>query len=185
LACLAGIHTVKERYELESLHGWLIPANDPDPSPDICSGPFTPQRPLRIHLGKFEVFASAFPYTVLAVNHQKAIILNRDKQGRIAVSMEIRDKDGKVVVLFENGFFAVNENNFLKRGTERRDRNSLVVYDQWNREVLNVRYRNATYLDISALLQYPGAKPVSIPKNVAADVCVGDFGGTAINVDSH
>ena len=44
------------------------------------------------------MFASAFPYTVLAVNGQKAIILNRDEQGRIAVSMEIRDKDGKVVV---------------------------------------------------------------------------------------
>ena len=98
LTCFAGVHSVQERYELKSLRGWLLPADDPDPSPDICSSPFTAKLPLRIHLGKFEMFASAFPYTVLAVNGQKAIILNRDEQGRIAVSMEIRDKDGKVVV---------------------------------------------------------------------------------------
>jgi len=185
LACLFGVHAVQERYELESLQGWLIPANDPDPSPDICSGPFTPKRALRIHLGKFELFAGVFPYTVLAVNQQKAIVLNRDEHGRIAISMEIRDKDGKVVVLFENGHFAVNENNFLKKGNERPDRNTLVVHDQWNHEVLNAHYRNASYLDISALLQYPGAKPVTIPKNVPADVCLGDVGSTALNIEAH
>jgi hypothetical protein len=136
-------------------------------------------------LGKFEVFTSVFPYTVLAVNGQKAIILNRDEQGRIAVSMEIRDKDGKVVVLFEDGHFAVNENNFLKKGNERPDRSTLVVHDQWNREVLSAHYRNPRYLDISALLQYPGAKPVSIPKSVPADICLGNVGSIALNVESH
>jgi hypothetical protein len=107
LACLSGVHAVQERYELESLQGWLIPADDPDPSPDICSGPFTPKLPLRIHMGKFEAFGSNFPYTVLAVNGQKAIVLNRDERRRIAVSVEVRDKDGKVVALFENGHFVV------------------------------------------------------------------------------
>ena len=136
-------------------------------------------------MGKFEVFASVFPYTVLAVNGQKAIILNRDEQGRIAVSMEVRDKDDKVVALFENGHFVVNENNFLKKGNERPDRSTLIVHDQWNHEVLNARYRNSSYLDISALLQYPGAKPVSIPKNVPADVCLGDVGSIAININAH
>jgi hypothetical protein len=185
LACLFWVHMVQEQHELESLQGWLLPANDPDPQPDICSGPFTPHQVLKIHLGKFEVFASVFPYTVLAVNKQKAIIINRDENGRIAVSMEIRDKDSKIVVLFENGHFTVNENNFLKRGTERPDRSTLIVHDQWNNEVLNARYRNKNYLDISALLQYPGAKPVSIPRNVNADVCLGDVGSIAINVESH
>jgi hypothetical protein len=183
MACLSGVHAVQEHYELESLRGWLIPADDPDPSPDVCSGPFTPKRPLRIHKGKFEVFAGVFPYTVLAVYRQEAIILNRDERGRIAVSMEVRDKDGKVVALFENGRCVVNENNFLKKGNERPDRSTLIVHDQWNHEVLNVRYRNSGYMDVSALLQYPGTK--SILKNVPADVCLGDVGSTAINIDAN
>jgi len=58
-------------------------------------------------MGKFEAFGSNFPYTVLAVNGQKAIVLNRDERRRIAVSVEVRDKDGKVVALFENGHFVV------------------------------------------------------------------------------
>lgn len=96
-ACVMGVNAVQERYELESLQGWLIPANQV--SQDFCSGPFTPKNALTVHLGKFEVYASAFPYTVLRISGQRAITLNRDEQGRIAVSVEVLDKDNKVALM--------------------------------------------------------------------------------------
>lgn len=185
VGCVGAFQLFEERSELESLHGYLVPANDKVRSYCSTATAFPLSRVLTIHIGKVEVFATIFPYTVLAVNNQKAIVLNRDKQGRIAISMEIRDKDGKVVVLFENGRFDVNENNFLKTGAERPDRSTLIVRDQWNNEVLNARYRNENYLEISALMRYPGAKPVSIPKNFPADICLGDAGSIALNINTN
>lgn len=179
--------------ELGLDHGWLSPASDPDP-PNSCSFEISagagtgrtiklmPENALKVFLGKFMVSYSMFPHNIFTVNGKNPLILNRDQSGRIALTMDILDRDEKVVVRFTDGHFTVNQNARLDM--QRPDRSTLVVTDNYGNEVLNIRYLNKTAVVISALLQYSHAKPVHIQKTKFADVCLGDVGSTGINFDS-
>jgi hypothetical protein len=177
--------------ELSLDHGWLIPAGDPDP-PNSCTFEiganaqtikFTRSNALKVFLGKFVVSYSIFPHKIFTVNGKNPLILNRDEQQRLALMMDIFDKDEKLVVrFFEDGHFEVNPN--ARMNTNRPDRSTLIVRDNYGNEVLNVRYLNKNSVVIGALLQYSQAKPVRIEKTLFADVCLGDVGGTGIDFAS-
>ncbi len=169
--------------ELSLNHGWLVPADDPDPTANPCAGPFTPKNVLKIHLGKIMAYGSGFPYPILAVDGKKELFVDRDEKGRVAISLDIRSPDERIIATIEKGKFAVNQNNFLDM--EHPDRSTLIVRDQYKKQVLNVRYKNRTNLELSALLQYPGGKTVMISKDVPPDICIGDFGNPAINITTH
>lgn len=169
--------------ELNLNHGWLVPADDPDPIANPCAGPFTPQNVLKIHIGKIMAYGSFFPYPILAVDGRKELFVDRDEKGRVAISLDIRSPDERIIATLEKGKFTVNQNNFLDM--EHPDRSTLIVRDQYKKQVLNVRYRNKTNLELAAMLQYPGGKTVIISKDVTPTMCIGDFGGTAINVVTH
>lgn len=168
--------------ELSLNHGWLMPADDHDPI-DPCAGPFTPPDALRIHLGNIMAYGTNFPYPILAVDGKKELFVNRDEKGRVAISLDVRSADERIIATILNGHFTVNVNNSLDM--QRPDKSTLIVRDQYKREVLNARYENRTHLELSALLQYPNGKTVRIPKDVSPTICIGDFGGTAINVATH
>lgn len=179
--------------ELSLDHGWLMPANDLDPpnncSFEISAGAGTgrtiklmPDNALKVFLGKVMVSYSSFPHNIFTVNKKNPLVLNRDQSGRIALTMDILDRDGKVVVRFTDGFFTVNQNARLEM--KRPNRNTLIVNDNYGNEVLNIRYVNKKAVVVSALLQYSHAKPVQIQKTQFADVCLGDVGYTGINFDS-
>ena len=86
-----------------------------------------------------------------------------------------------MVATFEKGAFTVSQSNKLDWS---RTWNTLVVRDSFKNESLNVRYLNHDALELSRLLQYPGAKPIRIPQTRYADLCVGDVGQTAIDVEA-
>jgi hypothetical protein len=96
--------------------------------------------------------------------------------------MDILDKDGKVVVRFDDGHFMVNQNTRLDM--KRPDRSTLIVHDNYGNEVLNIRYLNKQSVAISALLQYSQARPVRIEKPKVADLCEADVGSTGRNFNS-
>ncbi len=181
-----------EHKELEKLEGRLLPARDPDP-PNSCSFEMKdsaghkvqlmPKEALKVFLGKFMVTYSTFPHNIFTVNGKNPLILDRDASGQIALTMDILDRDEKVVVRFENGHFWVNPNTraHMDRGD---DKSSLVVVDNYGNQVLDMRYLNKHAVVISALLQYSHAKPVRIEKTKFADVCLGDVGSTGINFNS-
>jgi hypothetical protein len=169
--------------ELSLNHGWLVAADDPDPVYNPCAGPFTPKDVLKIHLGRIMVYGSGFPYPILAVDGKKELFVDRDAKGRVAISLDIKSPDERIIATIEKGKFTVNQNNFLDM--QHPDRSTLIVRDQYKKQVLNVRYKNKTNLELSAVLQYPSGKTVTISKDVVPTMCIGDFGSPAINVTTH
>jgi hypothetical protein len=101
------------------------------------------------------------------------MIIDRDETGRIALTADILDKEGQVIVTFERGHFTVVQTNVLDM--KRSDRSTLIVRDHYKNEVLNVRYLNKRSLRFSGLLQYPEFGFIPIPKTVAVNgICVGN-----------
>lgn len=145
-----GTYSVQLYKELSSLHGWLSPANDPTPL-EPC-GP-VPQGSMVLYLGGIASVAKTFPHTVLEINGRSRLILNRDKSGNMAVSVDIfSPEDGRLIATIENNVFTVNQNNYLRM--ERSDKSSLVVYDQYKKEALNTRYLNPSAFKLTAQLFY-------------------------------
>jgi len=170
-----GIHK-REETILNEYQGFLLPADEPDP-PSFCTGNDTVlgrinKDVLKIFIGRNEAFSNDFPYVVLRVRNKDRIIMNRDDTGKIALTVDILDKQGKVIVTFENGHFTVLQANILDM--RRPDRSTLIVRDQFKNEVLNVHYLNRRSILFSAFLTYPEYGSVWIPKSSAVDgICAG------------
>ena len=128
---------------------------------------------LKIFMGRNEVFGSRFPYVALRVRKQDRMIIDRDQAGRIALTLDILDAQGKVIVAFEKGHFTVVQSNILDM--RRPDRSTLIVRDQYKNVVLDVKYLNKKSLEISGLLRYPGVGVIPIPKTSAVNgICAGE-----------
>ena len=178
VVCLFWTSSTQTEYQLEQWQGWLVPANDPDP-PSFCSAP---KDALRIFIGRNEAFSTGFPFVVLRVHGTDRIAIDRDATGRIALSVDILDSEGKVLVTFEKGHFTVAQRRILD--IKRPDRSTLVVRDENKNEVLNVRYLNKRSIQFSGLLRYPQIAPIAIPKaSAVSGVCVGGFGAAAYAID--
>ena len=140
---------------LSKLDGRLYPSNEPLPVKGCGK---IEDDTLAIFIGKFEALTREFPHTVLKVKGNNALVLNRSEDGSIALSLDIRDADNKIITQFTDGEFTVNQNNILKM--RRKDRSSLQVIDQYGVEVLNVRYFNSQAIWIDAILRYPKVNPI-------------------------
>ena len=173
---LWGMHK-REETILNEYQGFLLPADEPDP-PSFCTGNDTVlgrinRDALKIFIGRNEAFSNHFPYVVLRVRNKDRIVMNRDDTGRIALTVDILDKEGRVIVTFEKGHFTVLQANILDM--RRPDRSTLIVRDQLENEVLNVHYLNRRSIQFSAFLTYPEYGSVWIPKSSAIDgMCAGE-----------
>jgi len=187
---LIALFVNKKREEriLSQYEGFLLPDDEPDP-PSFCTGdntstaPFARVNPnaLKIFMGRNEAFGSHFPYVVLRVRKQDRMVIDRDQTGRIALSVDILDAQGKIIVSFEKGHFTVVQSNILDM--RRPDRSTLIVRDQYKNEVLDVRYLNKRSLRISGLLRYPGAGIIPISKTSEVNgICAGE-GDVAFDIE--
>jgi hypothetical protein len=170
---LSAAFTNQKREEklLKEYAGFLLPGDEPDP-PSFCSTSVDPDA-LKMFVGRNEVFSNKFPFVVLRVSKHDRIVIERDDSGRIALNMDILDESGKVIVSFEHGKFTVVQGNILDM---KRTKSSLVVRDQYKKEVLNVRYLNRKSLQFSGSLHYPGIGLVVLPSSDVDGMCVGDTG---------
>lgn len=174
------VNNKREEKILRQYEGFLLPGDGPDP-PSFCTGdnanapPFARVNPdaLKIFMGRNEAFGSRFPYVAMRVRKQDRMIVDRDQAGRVALTLDILDAQGKVIVAFEKGHFTVVQSNILDM--RRPDRSTLIVRDQYKNTVLDVRYLNKKSLEISGLLRYPGVGIIQIPKTSAVyGICVGE-----------
>lgn len=154
-------------YELISLHGFLYPADDPNPVG--C-----PRRAIRpgsvvFYLGQLASVTTTFPHTVLRIRGKDRIVVDRNSEGSIAVSLEVFGEDGKIVAEIRRNEFTVNPNNYFR--IERKDASSLSVINQHNKEVLTARYLNPTAFKIDADLFYPEIGPLRIG-GIVSSFCV-------------
>lgn len=120
-------------------------------------------------------------YVIVRIDGTDRVVIDRDSGGRIALSMDILDDQGKVIVTLERGHFTVVQANILD--VKRPNAGTIIVRDQYKNEVLNATYLNPSSLEVSGLFRYPGSAPVRIPKTVSVDgVCVGNTGSVAIAI---
>src|ERR1700730_8816309 len=103
---------------LKQYEGFLLPGDNPDP-PSFCTGDnnsrFGGESPdaLKVFMGRNEAFSSRFPYVVLRVRGRDRMVIDRDEAGRIALSIDILDAQGKTIITFEKGHFTVVQANIL------------------------------------------------------------------------
>jgi len=82
------------------------------------------------------------------------LIVDRDKQGRIAVTTDVIDENDDAVVEIVKNHFTVTNDAFK---VSRPDLSTLsVVIKHHKQEVLNIRYSNPRMLRINGIFRYSG-----------------------------
>jgi hypothetical protein len=175
------VNNKRDEKFLREYEGFLLPANDAD-IPSFCSEDQGPEfmriskNALKVFIGRNEAFASRFPYVVLRVRKKDRMIVDRDLTGKLALSVDILDTEGKVIVTFEKGHFTVVQANILDM--KRPDKSTLIGRDHYKNEVLNVRFLNKRSVQFSGLLRYPEFRAIVIPKSSEiSGMCAGENAG--------
>jgi hypothetical protein len=85
------------------------------------------------------------------------VLLSLNKRGNaIAVSTEIYSPDTRAIAVLEDNHWKTNPNNFMSKYNP--DFSSLIVDDQYNKRVLDIRYMNDCVLRIYLILRYDGTE---------------------------
>ncbi|MFZ5876076.1 MAG: hypothetical protein ACOYXU_06655 [Nitrospirota bacterium] len=145
MGSLYTTYRLDESVELDQPFGRLYPANDP--LPDQCSGAID-EGSLAMFLGNIVSITHTFPHTVLEVDKESIITLDRASDGSLLVSFVLRGPDNRVIVQFENGEFLVGKDVLKKH---RSDRHSLEVTDAYG-NTLKMKYFHPRAMWIDAML---------------------------------
>jgi hypothetical protein len=174
--CVCSVHRLQVARQLEQFEGWLYPASDPQPQ---CSTMFPlPDDAIALYLGNSRLVAgkSVLMWAALVPQDRRIatpILVVERSRGRVALDLDVRGKDGRIVARIERNHFVVNHNNILTQ--QRPDRSTLVVIDQEGTEVLNVRYLNTQAIHLLGTFYVVGqVDPVVIKETVQ------DMGGGRI-----
>lgn len=103
---------------------------------------------------------SAFPRTVIRAAGKPNFILERDKDGKLYVSIDIFDSDypnPKIIAVIKRNEFKINNLNYFDMNLSP-DKSRLKVVDQHNVTVLNIHYINKHAISIEGVLHFPGVE---------------------------
>jgi hypothetical protein len=104
---LAWDYSLWQEHELSLNAGVLTPDDLPDPAnpcdAKIGNVSLKPDTALQIQRGREMVFYSTFPHEVFRVNGQHPLLLDRDKDGRIAITFDVYDRADHIVAEFNEG----------------------------------------------------------------------------------
>lgn len=162
----------QEEYELSLLEGKLYPANEAIPEND-CEGLINKDS-LMMFMGPFIAVSNKFPTTIVEINDYPFLSMDKHEDGSLAISMEIRSDDGRIIVQVVRGMFTINPNNYIRKA--RKDRSSLEVTDQYGQRVLNARFFNPRAIWIDASLPELGWEG-KFPDSPANQSCLGSQNG--------
>jgi hypothetical protein len=148
--------------------GPLTPANDP--FPQISDELFSPTNfpPSSIFIfagGGMYVTDKNLPFTLIragGISTGKDLITLQWIKSGAAISGEFFGKNGDIVAVIETNNFVVNKLNYLTKETP--DRHTLIVRDQQNVEVLNLRYLNPRAFSLTGTIRLPNLEDVTITK---------------------
>jgi hypothetical protein len=157
-ACLYWIHAVSPSPPPETqTTGVLVPANEPDPPfPPNCR---KPPDSWAVFCGSSVAFSTNPELTVIQTAGHQLLVASRTAEG-LSISARIYSPDGRIIAEIDNNEFTINQNNYFKR--DRPDKSTLVVYDQYNTPVLNVRYLNPTTVKVMGTFRYGNRPPIVI-----------------------
>ena len=168
-------------HQLKSYQGRLVPASDPTPVNNCGS---IPNDSVMLVFGNNATVTKRFPHTVLSISDVPAIVIDRDSDGALAVVMEVRSRDSRIVVRMEKDRFIVNQNNALE--IKRPDRSTLSVTDQEGINVLKARYANTKTIVIDGLVSIPGYGTVPLQlKNFSSNCFYNGIGAADITIKTR
>lgn len=139
--CVASIFVVRlvqVGIELKKEEGKLYPADDPIPK-NGCSG-IAKDTSSFLFMGSETAIINKFPKTLIRKLGNDILVLDKNKDGSLAISLDVRSKNGDIIVQMIRGEFTINQTNRFKM--ERGDRSSLKVNDQKGNIALDVKYFN-------------------------------------------
>jgi hypothetical protein len=154
--------------------------------PGTAATPANPCEPIpadamTILLGRSASYTSQFPHTVLRIRGQDVLTMDR-QGGRIAISARVFSRDGRIVADIAQNEFHINPNNYFRK--ERPRPQTLRVFDQENRKVLDVDFLNPRAIRFSGIFDHPrGAVVISDTAGLFRNsLCFGN-NQTDVNVD--
>jgi hypothetical protein len=147
------VHSAERTLELSRLQGRLYPANEPTPE-NPCRDSMK-HDDLVVLLGADAVVADKFPVSILTVEGQDRLALDRAADGSVALSLDILEEDGGVLIKIAHGEFVIPQS---PRHKQRKDRNTLQVTDPSRTQLLIMRFINEQTILIDAVLRYPGVE---------------------------
>jgi hypothetical protein len=149
LAVFARTATVTS---MPKLGGLLTPANERDPPvsqfcQDTLKGEIKPEDQ-KLFLGSFFIVVTPLQQelAVLGLCGKTVVSLKWKPEG-VSVSADVFGQDTRIVAQIVDNEFYVNPNNYFR--IERPDNHTLVVYDQYAHEVLDVRVHNRTSVSVT------------------------------------
>jgi len=137
----------------ENKLGVLLPGKDPSPkSPchDISASAFA------MFYGDSASYATSFPYTVLKVKGEPKIVLLKNADGGIAITMDVFDKEEDIVAQIINNEFTVNPQKTFEIKSDKSHLPVIVV--RHKQEVFSITYLNPNAIKIKAVLYYPNTE---------------------------
>lgn len=179
--CSFHAYDLVTRKELSALTNRLVPSNESTP-PNACGDRYAEGSGLLILMGGVTSYVDQFPHTIVSVDDTPRLTVN--KKGDFAqISLDVFGPDGKIIASLDDDGFNVRQGSFFK--FQRKDKSSLRIVDEYNEEVLNVRYINPKAIWINAILRYPGSKPVIIQGSAGDGICTAHAGVAEINVETR
>jgi hypothetical protein len=164
--------------ELQSLDGKLFPGNAPDPS-SVCSIAGYPSLTVFFPTG-LAVTSGKFPFNVVSGQtgqiDEPIIVADRNDDGSINLSMDIRDIDGKIELRLDRNGYYVNPNAILRM--IRRDRNSISIIDQYGNETIQARFINNHAFTLSGKFMWHG-RILDLSKIPVGNGCLSLDNGTS------
>jgi len=166
---LLWTRNAQNEHELAQNQDWLYPANDPIPYPENeCDRRFPlSDDEIALYLGNYRLTAGSDVrmWGVIIPQDRRiaspVLVVEQDSHHRIAIDLDLRSKDGRIIARINRNFFVLNSNNILSK--ERPDRSTIVVTDQEGTEVLRMRYLNPHAIHMTATFYVVGQKkPVVI-----------------------
>jgi hypothetical protein len=162
-------HTIELKHNLLKYAGVLLPATDATP-PNSCHLLESDKGSLLLLLlGDGDAaMVYSLPHTAMVIGGTSwlvggdtaAISLERAKSGSIAVDLDIKDAQGRIIVRMGKDGFQVNQHLIL--GMKRPDRSTLIVSDEYGNEVLNARYINRRVFRLTGIIRLRGRAPIPI-----------------------
>jgi ribosomal protein L24 len=144
--------------------GPLTPANDPFPALSEKPSSLTnfPSDCIFIFAGGgMFVTVTNRPFTLICAGGKDLLTLEWTKSGA-AISGEFFGKNGNVVAVIKTNNFVVNKLNYLTKETP--DRHTLIVRDQQDVEVVNLRFLNPRAFLLTGTIRLPNSEDVTITK---------------------
>lgn len=169
------------------LQGKLFPSDEPTPA-NSCNT-FAGDGTLSIGgdgililMGFASSYVDRFPHTVLMVDEQPCLVVHKESDGVVWLSLDIFGADGKIIASLDEDGFTVRPGSYFK--LTKKDKSSLRIVDDYNEEVLNVRYVNPHAIWLNALLRYPGSDRVTLKGSTGGGICTAHSGIAEIAINT-